>query len=131
MSCLSSLFPSISIWIHRPKELALENLVGHIKLDSVRHFFALVSMIYAEKYFEISFIAVEYILNKITIILFAAMGEMNWIQRKIFLYNVTFGLYMLDWWERCTFNILLIVLMWFVIRYVTEFFRRYVFKQYM
>ncbi|KAL1330161.1 uncharacterized protein LOC107634542 [Arachis ipaensis] len=59
------------------------------------------------------------------------MGEMNWIQRKIFLYNVTFGLYMLDWWERCTFNILLIVLMWFVIRYVTEFFRRYVFKQYM
>ncbi|KAL4331552.1 hypothetical protein HN51_038331 [Arachis hypogaea] len=60
-----------------------------------------------------------------------AMGEMNWIQRKIFLYNVTFGLYMLDWWERCTFNILLIVLMWFVIRYITEFFRRYVFKQYM
>ncbi|RYR64110.1 hypothetical protein Ahy_A03g010254 isoform C [Arachis hypogaea] len=89
-------------------------------------------MIYVEKYFKISFIAIEFlILNKITIILFAAMGEMNWIQRKIFLYNVTFGLYMLDWWERCTFNILLIVLMWFVIRYITEFFRRYVFKQYM
>ncbi|KAH1121630.1 hypothetical protein J1N35_004790 [Gossypium stocksii] len=29
---------------------------------------------------------------------------MNWVQRKIFLYNVTFGLYMLDWWERCLFN---------------------------
>ncbi|MBA0849444.1 hypothetical protein Goshw_016140 [Gossypium schwendimanii] len=31
---------------------------------------------------------------------------MNWVQRKIFLYNVTFGLYMLDWWERCLFSIL-------------------------
>ncbi|CAA3005295.1 probable phosphatase 2C 55 [Olea europaea subsp. europaea] len=30
---------------------------------------------------------------------------MNWIQRKIFLYNVTFGLYMLDWWERYLFSI--------------------------
>lgn len=32
---------------------------------------------------------------------------MNWIQRKIYLYNVTFGLYMLDWWERYLFSILL------------------------
>nr|GMD86515.1 hypothetical protein DM860_009354 [Ipomoea batatas] len=39
---------------------------------------------------------------------------MNWIQRKIYLYNVTFGLYMLDWWERCLFNILVVVLLWFV-----------------
>lgn len=31
---------------------------------------------------------------------------MNWLQRKIYLYNVTFGLYMLDWWERCLFSIL-------------------------
>nr|KJB14524.1 hypothetical protein B456_002G129000 [Gossypium raimondii] len=50
---------------------------------------------------------------------------MNWVQRKIFLYNVTFGLYMLDWWERCLFNILVIVLMWFIFynssRYVTVF----------
>ncbi|KAK7411544.1 hypothetical protein VNO78_02978 [Psophocarpus tetragonolobus] len=46
--------------------------------------------------------------------------EMNWVQRKIYLYNVTFGLYMLDWWERCTFNILVIVLMCFVLRYVTQ-----------
>ncbi|KAK4393647.1 hypothetical protein Sango_1835500 [Sesamum angolense] len=29
---------------------------------------------------------------------------MNWIQRKIYLYNVTFGLYMLDWWERFLFS---------------------------
>ncbi|CAI0436191.1 unnamed protein product [Linum tenue] len=33
---------------------------------------------------------------------------MNWIQRKIYLYNVTFGLFMLDWWERCLFSILMI-----------------------
>ncbi|KAJ4701900.1 Protein of unknown function (DUF3317) [Melia azedarach] len=39
---------------------------------------------------------------------------MNWIQRKIYLYNVTFGLFMLDWWERYLFNILVIVLMWFI-----------------
>nr|AEI98615.1 hypothetical protein 111O18.2 [Coffea canephora] len=59
---------------------------------------------------------------------------MNWFQRKIYLYNVTFGLYMLDWWERCLFSILLIdilvvVLMWFVFyngfRYFAEFCRRY------
>ncbi|KAJ0089635.1 hypothetical protein Patl1_14280 [Pistacia atlantica] len=29
---------------------------------------------------------------------------MNWVQRKIYLYNVTFGLYMLDWWERYLFR---------------------------
>ncbi|CAK8578323.1 unnamed protein product [Lathyrus sativus] len=54
-------------------------------------------------------------------------GSMNWVQRKIHLYNVTFGLYMLDWWERCTFNILVIVLMCFVVRYITQFVKRYVF----
>uniref|UniRef100_A0A2P2IP34 Uncharacterized protein n=1 Tax=Rhizophora mucronata TaxID=61149 RepID=A0A2P2IP34_RHIMU len=31
---------------------------------------------------------------------------MNWVQRKIYLYNVTFGLFMLDWWERYLFSIL-------------------------
>ncbi|CAN6577602.1 unnamed protein product [Malus baccata var. baccata] len=50
---------------------------------------------------------------------------MNWVQRKIYLYNVTFGLYMLDWWERCLFNTLVIVLLWFVFfnvsRYLMEF----------
>jgi hypothetical protein len=33
-------------------------------------------------------------------------GEMNWVSKKIHLYNVTMGLYMLDWWERCLFSIL-------------------------
>ncbi|KAG6785502.1 hypothetical protein POTOM_011235 [Populus tomentosa] len=66
---------------------------------------------------------------------------MNWVQRKIYLYNVTFGLFMLDWWERCLFkfefaspstlaDILVIVLMWFIFyngsRYVTDFCKRYV-----
>ncbi|KAJ0595746.1 putative small subunit of serine palmitoyltransferase [Helianthus annuus] len=32
--------------------------------------------------------------------------SMNWAQRKIYLYNVTFGLYMLDPWERYLFSIL-------------------------
>ncbi|XP_062090013.1 uncharacterized protein LOC133796496 isoform X2 [Humulus lupulus] len=40
---------------------------------------------------------------------------MNWVQRKIYLYNVTFGLYMLDWWERCLFNTILVVLMWYIL----------------
>ncbi|OEL27476.1 hypothetical protein BAE44_0011506 [Dichanthelium oligosanthes] len=31
---------------------------------------------------------------------------MNWIGRKIHLYNVSIGLYMLDWWERYLFSIL-------------------------
>ncbi|XP_020263791.1 uncharacterized protein LOC109839689 [Asparagus officinalis] len=39
---------------------------------------------------------------------------MNYISRKIHLYNVTMGLYMLDWWERCLFNMLIMVLLWFV-----------------
>ncbi|TVU15188.1 hypothetical protein EJB05_38695 [Eragrostis curvula] len=29
---------------------------------------------------------------------------MNWIGRKIHLYNVSIGLYMLDWWERYLFT---------------------------
>ncbi|ONM53172.1 hypothetical protein ZEAMMB73_Zm00001d019550 [Zea mays] len=31
-------------------------------------------------------------------------GEMSWVGKKIHLYNVTMGLYMLDWWERCLFS---------------------------
>ncbi|TVT99298.1 hypothetical protein EJB05_55347 [Eragrostis curvula] len=31
--------------------------------------------------------------------------EMSWISRKLFLYNVTFGLYVLDWWEQYLFTI--------------------------
>ena len=38
--------------------------------------------------------------------IFVGFKTMNWIQRKIYLYNVTFGLYMLDWWERYLFSIL-------------------------
>ncbi|KAG2673085.1 hypothetical protein I3760_13G072900 [Carya illinoinensis] len=61
--------------------------------------------------------------------LFLDVRAMNWIQRKIYLYNVTFGLYMLDWWERYFFNALVIVLMWFVLyngsRYVTEICKRH------
>ncbi|KDO60330.1 hypothetical protein CISIN_1g040345mg, partial [Citrus sinensis] len=57
------------------------------------------------------------------------LRAMNWIQRKIHLYNVTFGLYMLDWWERYLFNILVVVLMWFIFyngsKYVTDFFQRH------
>jgi len=37
---------------------------------------------------------------------FAVLEVMNWVQQKVHLYNVTFGLYMLDWWERCSFSIL-------------------------
>ncbi|XP_055804116.1 uncharacterized protein LOC129873121 isoform X2 [Solanum dulcamara] len=54
--------------------------------------------------------------------------KMNWVQRKIYLYNVTFGLYMLDWWERCLFNILVLVLLWFMcyngFRFAFELFNR-------
>lgn len=39
--------------------------------------------------------------------------SMNWISRKIYLYNVTFGLYMLDWWERYLFSILSYLLVLF------------------
>ncbi|XP_073296922.1 uncharacterized protein [Primulina huaijiensis] len=54
---------------------------------------------------------------------------MNWVQRKIYLYNVTFGLYMLDWWERLLFNAVLLVLMWFVClngaHHISEIYRSY------
>ncbi|XP_043715065.1 uncharacterized protein LOC122663421 [Telopea speciosissima] len=53
---------------------------------------------------------------------------MNWIQRKIYMYNVTFGMYMLDRWERYLFNLLVIILLWFVFyngsRSAAEFYRR-------
>uniref|UniRef100_A0A0D3GQF6 Uncharacterized protein n=1 Tax=Oryza barthii TaxID=65489 RepID=A0A0D3GQF6_9ORYZ len=43
------------------------------------------------------------------------MGEMNWVSRKIHLYNVTMGLYMLD----CCFpltgvDIMVLILLWFI-----------------
>ncbi|KAG8082698.1 hypothetical protein GUJ93_ZPchr0014g47164 [Zizania palustris] len=70
---------------------------------------------------------------------------MNWIGRKIHLYNVTIGLYMLDWWERYLFNILpllaplvpllisctlrsaidilMVCLLWYILRYAIGFFQ--------
>ncbi|RZC60364.1 hypothetical protein C5167_022122, partial [Papaver somniferum] len=58
-----------------------------------------------------------------------SLEEMNFVQRKIYLYNVTFGLYMLEWWERYLFNILIIVLLWFICyngsRSAAEFYKRY------
>lgn len=41
------------------------------------------------------------------------LERMNWISRKIHLYNVTMGLYMLDWWERYLFSILVLSPLWF------------------
>ncbi|MCO5593759.1 hypothetical protein L7F22_047776 [Adiantum nelumboides] len=38
----------------------------------------------------------------------------RWVHRQIFVYNITFGLYMLDWWERLLFNLLVILLIWFL-----------------
>ncbi|KAK1436689.1 hypothetical protein QVD17_02471 [Tagetes erecta] len=56
--------------------------------------------------------------------------SMNWAQRKIYLYNVTFGLYMLDPWERYLFNALVVVLMWFIFyngyRNLNEICKRYI-----
>ncbi|CAL9782721.1 unnamed protein product [Musa acuminata subsp. burmannicoides] len=39
---------------------------------------------------------------------------MNWISRKVFLYKVTFGLYVLEWWEQCLFNLFLLFLVWII-----------------
>ncbi|XP_078166785.1 uncharacterized protein LOC144561640 [Carex rostrata] len=54
---------------------------------------------------------------------------MNWVSRKIHLYNVTMGLYMLDWWERYLFNILMLVLLWFICynttRSASDFYEKY------
>uniref|UniRef100_A0A0D9WYD0 Uncharacterized protein n=1 Tax=Leersia perrieri TaxID=77586 RepID=A0A0D9WYD0_9ORYZ len=33
--------------------------------------------------------------------------EMSWIGKKLLLYNVTIGLYAMDWWERYLFSILI------------------------
>ncbi|KAJ7549267.1 hypothetical protein O6H91_07G047000 [Diphasiastrum complanatum] len=35
-----------------------------------------------------------------------------WVDGKLFLYNVTFGLYMLEWWEQILFNMVLLLLLW-------------------
>uniref|UniRef100_A0A453CHQ6 Uncharacterized protein n=2 Tax=Aegilops tauschii subsp. strangulata TaxID=200361 RepID=A0A453CHQ6_AEGTS len=53
---------------------------------------------------------------------------MNWIGRKIHLYNVNIGLYMLDWWERYLFNTLMLCLLWYILRYLTGFFQRVIWR---
>ncbi|KAF2922609.1 hypothetical protein DAI22_07g126800 [Oryza sativa Japonica Group] len=40
--------------------------------------------------------------------------EMSWMARKLFLYNVTIGLYGLDWWERYLFNGIVLALLSFI-----------------
>uniref|UniRef100_A0A0D3GQF9 Transmembrane protein n=1 Tax=Oryza barthii TaxID=65489 RepID=A0A0D3GQF9_9ORYZ len=58
------------------------------------------------------------------------MGEMNWVSRKIHLYNVTMGLYMLD----CCFpltgvDIMVLILLWFICfngsRFASDVFERF------
>ncbi|ONM21071.1 hypothetical protein ZEAMMB73_Zm00001d005425 [Zea mays] len=44
----------------------------------------------------------------------SAGGEKSWIGRKLFLYNVTVGLYAMDPWERYLFNSIVLVLLWFI-----------------
>ncbi|CAA6666000.1 unnamed protein product [Spirodela intermedia] len=40
---------------------------------------------------------------------------MNWLSRKLYLYSITVGVYGLEWWERCSFNALLLLLLWVVL----------------
>ncbi|MQL96163.1 hypothetical protein Taro_028837 [Colocasia esculenta] len=42
------------------------------------------------------------------------MEERNWFSRMRYLYSVTFGTYVLDWWERYIFNALVLMLFWFI-----------------
>ncbi|XP_020579207.1 uncharacterized protein LOC110023902 [Phalaenopsis equestris] len=60
---------------------------------------------------------------------------MNWISRRIHLYNVTMGLYMLDWWERYLFNTLILVLLWFIFyngsRSAKEFYNSYLIPKFL
>ncbi|CAA7408355.1 unnamed protein product [Spirodela intermedia] len=39
---------------------------------------------------------------------------MNWLSHKPYLYEVTFGLYVLDWCERYSFNAAVLTLLWFI-----------------
>ncbi|KAF2922608.1 hypothetical protein DAI22_07g126700 [Oryza sativa Japonica Group] len=39
---------------------------------------------------------------------------MSWMGRKLFLYNVTVGLYVMDWWERYLFNSIVLTLLSFI-----------------
>uniref|UniRef100_A0A0D9WYC8 Uncharacterized protein n=1 Tax=Leersia perrieri TaxID=77586 RepID=A0A0D9WYC8_9ORYZ len=57
------------------------------------------------------------------------MGEMNWVSRKIHLYNVTMGLYMLDCCSPLTgVDIMVLILLWFICfngsRFASDVFER-------
>eukprot|EP00475_Leptophrys_vorax_P043124 TRINITY_DN8194_c0_g2_i1.p1 TRINITY_DN8194_c0_g2~~TRINITY_DN8194_c0_g2_i1.p1 ORF type:complete len:104 (-),score=15.82 TRINITY_DN8194_c0_g2_i1:473-784(-) len=39
----------------------------------------------------------------------------TWVHRKVVLYNVTFGLYILDWWEVILINTIAALLLYFII----------------
>ncbi|QDZ21322.1 hypothetical protein HOP50_05g38530 [Chloropicon primus] len=39
----------------------------------------------------------------------------SWVDDTIFKYNITFGLYMLDPWERCVFNLVAFLVFLFII----------------
>ncbi|XP_020584865.1 uncharacterized protein LOC110027689 isoform X1 [Phalaenopsis equestris] len=57
-------------------------------------------------------------------------GRMNFVSRKIYLYNVTIGLYGLDPWERYLFNIFSILLLLFICyvgtRWATELYSSHI-----
>ncbi|KMZ62005.1 hypothetical protein ZOSMA_49G00730 [Zostera marina] len=40
------------------------------------------------------------------------MKELNWIQKKILIFEVTFGSYSGDWWERGIVYMLAITVIW-------------------
>ncbi|KAJ1288455.1 hypothetical protein BS78_02G090300 [Paspalum vaginatum] len=50
----------------------------------------------------------------------AGAEEMSWISRKLFLYNVTIGLYAMDWWERYLFNAIVLLLLCFICHNTTK-----------
>lgn len=40
-----------------------------------------------------------------------AMFFIEWIRRHVYIYNVTFGLYMLELWEQVLFNVVVLFLL--------------------
>ncbi|CAA7408356.1 unnamed protein product [Spirodela intermedia] len=38
---------------------------------------------------------------------------MSWLRHKLYRYEVTIGLYGLEWWERYIFNTMVLMLLWF------------------
>ncbi|KAJ7140333.1 hypothetical protein O6H91_Y554500 [Diphasiastrum complanatum] len=44
-----------------------------------------------------------------------------WITSKIFIFEVTFGFYGLDWWERCILHMITLLLGWFILYKSSQF----------